>query len=58
MVLDTLLPDLLKLPPGTDLHDHPLVEEGVLILQVGGGGREGADGGRSAHLSVGGEGGV
>jgi hypothetical protein len=31
---DELLPDLLVFPPGTDLHDHPLVTEGVLILQV------------------------
>ena len=33
--VDELLPDLLVFPPGTDLHDHPLVTEGVLILQVG-----------------------
>jgi hypothetical protein len=32
--VDELLPDLLVFPPGTDLHDHPLVTEGVLILQV------------------------
>lgn len=32
--VDELLPDLLVFPPGTDLHDHPLVEQGVLILQV------------------------
>lgn len=32
--IDDLLPDLLVFPPGTDLHDHPLVEQGVLILQV------------------------
>ncbi|KAG1662267.1 hypothetical protein FOA52_002156 [Chlamydomonas sp. UWO 241] len=31
--VDKLLPDLLAFPPGTDLHDHPLVTEGVLILQ-------------------------
>lgn len=37
VAVDGLLPDLLVFPPGTDLHDHPLVEEGVLILQVGGG---------------------
>jgi putative methyltransferase len=33
-VVDELLPDLLEFPPGTDLHDHPLVQQGVLILQV------------------------
>lgn len=33
--VDELLPDLLVFPPGTDLHDHPLVTEGVLVLQVG-----------------------
>jgi putative methyltransferase len=33
--VDDLLPDLLVFPAGTDLHDHPLVTEGVLILQVG-----------------------
>jgi putative methyltransferase len=32
--VDGLLPDLLVFPPGTDLHDHPLVEQGELILQV------------------------
>lgn len=32
--VDELLPDLLVFPPGTDLHDHPLVTEGVLMLQV------------------------
>lgn len=32
--VDPLLPDLLRFPPGTDLHDHPLVEEGTLILQA------------------------
>lgn len=32
--VDDLLPDLLVFLPGTDLHDHPLVEQGVLILQV------------------------
>ncbi|KAL4452334.1 hypothetical protein ABPG75_007996 [Micractinium tetrahymenae] len=30
---DDLLPDLLAFPPGTDLHDHPLVATGALILQ-------------------------
>ncbi|GLI69443.1 hypothetical protein VaNZ11_014055, partial [Volvox africanus] len=33
VVLDTLLPDLLALPPGTDLHDHPLVTRGSVVLQ-------------------------
>jgi putative methyltransferase len=33
-VVDELLPDLLVFPAGTDLHDHPLVQQGVLILQV------------------------
>lgn len=32
--VDKLLPDVLVFPPNTDLHDHPLVEQGVLILQV------------------------
>ncbi|KAF8073135.1 NSUN5 [Scenedesmus sp. PABB004] len=36
--VDELLPDLLVFPPGTDLHDHPLVEAGVLVLQVRRGG--------------------
>ncbi|KAL2655158.1 hypothetical protein AAZV13_04G050400 [Glycine max] len=31
---DNLLPDLLILPPGTDLHDHPLVKNGSIFLQV------------------------
>ncbi|CAM8878913.1 unnamed protein product [Rhodiola kirilowii] len=30
---DDLVPDLLILPPGSDLHDHPLVENGSLVLQ-------------------------
>ncbi|KAJ1423410.1 SAM-dependent methyltransferase RsmB/NOP2-type [Sesbania bispinosa] len=30
---DDLLPDLLILPPGTDLHDHPLVKNGSIFLQ-------------------------
>ena len=34
VTVDALLPDLLNFPPGTDLHDHPLVESGALILQV------------------------
>lgn len=33
-VVDELLPDVLVFPPGTDLHDHPLVQQGVLVLQV------------------------
>ena len=33
MRVDTLLPELLVFPPGSDLHDHPLVESGALILQ-------------------------
>lgn len=31
---DSLLPDVLKFPPNTDLHDHPLVLDGSIILQV------------------------
>eukprot|EP00775_Hariotina_reticulata_P011098 gene11098-11252_t len=31
--VDVLLPDVLVFPAGTDLHDHPLVRSGVLILQ-------------------------
>ncbi|KAI4379631.1 hypothetical protein MLD38_005905 [Melastoma candidum] len=30
---DSLLPDLLVLPPATDLHDHPLVLDGSIFLQ-------------------------
>lgn len=30
---DTLLPDLLSLPAGTALHDHPLVTCGSVVLQ-------------------------
>lgn len=30
---DLLSEDLLKLPPNTDLHDHPLVLSGALVLQ-------------------------
>ncbi len=37
--VDPLLPDLLAFPPGTDLHDHPLVASGALVLQVGAGAR-------------------
>lgn len=32
-VRDACLPDVLLLPPGLDLHDHPLVQGGALILQ-------------------------
>ncbi len=32
--VDELLPDVLLFPAGTDLHDHPLVTNGSLILQV------------------------
>jgi len=31
--VDALLPDCLTLPPGTDLHAHPLVSTGRLVLQ-------------------------
>ena len=31
---DSLLSDVLSFPAGTDLHDHPLVKEGCVILQV------------------------
>ncbi|KAF5830704.1 S-adenosyl-L-methionine-dependent methyltransferase [Dunaliella salina] len=30
---DPLLPDVLLLPPGTDMHNHPHVIEGSLVLQ-------------------------
>ncbi|KAJ4953517.1 hypothetical protein NE237_030349 [Protea cynaroides] len=30
---DDIVPDLLILPPGTDLHDHPLVVNGSVFLQ-------------------------
>lgn len=30
---DEHLPDVLCFPPGTDLHDHPLVQNGSLVLQ-------------------------
>ena len=39
--VDDHLPDLLKLPHGSDLHDHPLVENGTLVLQVGQGSHSG-----------------
>lgn len=32
--MDPLLPDVLVFPPRVDLHDHPLVKDGSLILQV------------------------
>lgn len=32
--MDDLVPDLLLLPPGTDLHDHQLVKDGSVLLQV------------------------
>lgn len=32
--VDPLLPDVLVFPPRADLHDHPLVQNGSLILQV------------------------
>ena len=35
MEVDSLLPDVLAFPEGTDLHDHPLVRDRRLILQVG-----------------------
>ena len=34
MQVDRHLPDVLAFPQGTDLHDHPLVKDGRLILQV------------------------
>ena len=33
-MVDPLLPDVLVFPPRADLHDHPLVKNGSLILQV------------------------
>ena len=32
--VDAHLPDVLIFPAGTDLHDHPMVLAGQLILQV------------------------
>lgn len=29
---DDLIPDLLVLPPGTDLHNHPLVTDGAMEI--------------------------
>ena len=34
MQADDLLPDVLNFPAGTALHDHPLVADRSLILQV------------------------
>ena len=31
---DAVLGDVLALPAGTDLHDHPLVAKGWLLQQV------------------------
>lgn len=31
---DDMVPDLLVLPPGADLHNHPLVKNGSVLLQV------------------------
>ena len=33
VTVDAHLPELLNFPPGADLHDHPLVTNGSLILQ-------------------------
>lgn len=32
-----MVPDLLRLPPGTDLHKHPLVVSGSIFMQVSNG---------------------
>ena len=32
--MDQLLPDVLLFPPDTDVHDHPLVKNSSLVLQV------------------------
>ena len=32
--MDQMLPDVLLFPAGSDLHDHPLVTSGSLVLQV------------------------
>jgi putative methyltransferase len=29
-----MVPDMLVLPPGTDMHKHPLVTDGKVFLQV------------------------
>lgn len=31
---DDMVPELLVLPPGSDLHDHPLVADGSIFMQV------------------------
>ncbi|CAN0547689.1 unnamed protein product, partial [Ectocarpus sp. 8 AP-2014] len=31
--VDGVVPSLLVLPPGTDLHDHAMVKDGRLVLQ-------------------------
>lgn len=31
--IDDVVPSLLVLPAGTDLHDHPMVKDGRLVLQ-------------------------
>ena len=31
---DNMVPDLLILPPSTDLHNHPLVTNGSVFMQV------------------------
>ena len=31
--IDDVVPSLLVLPPGTDLHDHVMVKDGSLVLQ-------------------------
>lgn len=31
---DDMIPELLVCPPGTDLHDHPFVQTGSILLQV------------------------
>jgi len=33
LTMDEHIPNLVRFPPGTDLHDHPLVKQGKLILQ-------------------------
>ncbi|KAB2610999.1 methyltransferase NSUN5 [Pyrus ussuriensis x Pyrus communis] len=30
---DDLVPHLLVLPPGSDLHDHPLIKDGSIFMQ-------------------------
>jgi hypothetical protein len=35
VLLDPHVPSLLVFPPKTDLHDHELVKNGHVILQVG-----------------------